>query len=72
MQQLKAVKAGKRFNLFREEPLKGIELEKTCVRVKANRTTYDLYHGKNIEDSKRILHLLKTEGGILVNTYRIN
>lgn len=72
MQQLKAIKAGKHFNLFREELLKGIELEKTCVQVRVNKTTYDLHHGKNIEDSKRILHLLKTEGGILVNAYRIN
>ena len=72
MQQLKAVKAGKRFNLFREELLEGIELEKTCVQIRVNRTTYDLYHGKNIEDSKQILRLLKTEGGILVSAYRIN
>lgn len=71
MQELKAVKAGKRFNLFRKERLTGIELEKTCITIKINGKKYDLYHGKNIEDSRKIMRLLKSDGGILVSMYRI-
>ena len=71
---MKAVKSGHSFNLFSEDEVSGISLEKTGGRVEVNGAVYPLYRGAAFADSQKVddlLDLLDEKGEMPIRTYRV-
>ena len=69
--KMKAVKSGYSFNLFSEDEVSGISLEKTGGRVEVNGEVYLLYCGASFADSQKVDDLLDEKGEIPIRTHRV-
>ena len=69
--KMKAVKSGHSFNLFSEDEVSGISLEKTGGRVEVNGAVYPLYRGAAFADSQKVDDLLDEKGEMPIRTYRV-
>lgn len=68
---MRAVKAGYNFNLFTEEELSHIALEKTGQKVMVDGAAYPLYRGATFHESEKVDALLDAKGEMPVREYRI-
>lgn len=68
---MRAVKAGYNFNLFTEEELSHIALEKTGQKVMVDGAAYPLYRGITFHESEKVDALLDAKGEMAVREYRI-
>ncbi len=68
---MKAVKAGYRFNLFTEDALSHIALEKTGQKVMVDGAVYPLYRGATFHESEKVDDLLDAKGELSIREYRV-
>ena len=68
---MKAVKAGYSFNLFPEEDLMHISLEKTKGMVQVDGRNYPLYCGATFADSAKVDILLDERGELPIREHRV-
>lgn len=68
---MKAVKAGYNFNLFQEEEVSHISLERTGGKVEVDGVVYPLYRGTTFAESQMVDSLLDSHGEMAVRDYRV-
>lgn len=68
---MKAVKSGYSFNLFTEEELSHIVLEKAGQKVMVDGAVYPLYRGSTFHESEKVDDLLDAKGEMAIREYRI-
>lgn len=67
---MRAVKSGYSFNLFMEDELSHITLEKTGGKVIVDGAEYSLYRGATFHESEKVDDLLDAKGELAIRDYR--
>lgn len=67
----KAIRAGYEFNIFDDEELSHVSLDKTNSFVEVNGAYYAVYRGTTFEESQKIDALLDIKGGLSVSDYAV-
>lgn len=68
---MKAVKAGYNFNLFKEEDVSHISLERTGGKVEVDGVVYPLYRGTTFAESEKVDCLLDGHGEMAIRDYKV-
>lgn len=68
---MRAVKSGYSFNLFTEQEVSHISLEKTGGKVKVEGEIYPLYRGSTFSESQKVDDMLDVKGEIPIRDYRV-
>lgn len=68
---MRAVKSGYSFNLFTEQEVSHISLEKTGGNVMVEGEVYPLYRGTSYAESQKVDDLLDVKGDMSIRKYRV-
>lgn len=68
---MRAVKSGYSFNLFTEQEVSHISLEKTGENVMVEGEVYPLYRGTSYAESQKVDDLLDVKGDMSIRKYRV-